>query len=96
MNEQLPNEGVARRVTPMEIAPGILLGGLEPTLPVILGPCAVEGLDAVLEAADAVAAIVEALSRETPLPAVFKASFDKANRSSIGSFRSIGFEPAET
>ncbi|MEM8929893.1 MAG: 3-deoxy-8-phosphooctulonate synthase [Acidobacteriota bacterium] len=84
----------------MEIAPGIVLGGDEPTLPVILGPCAVEGHDAVLEAADAVASIVEALSGKTPtsdgspLPAIFKASFDKANRSSVSSFRSIGLEPA--
>ncbi|MEM1205935.1 MAG: 3-deoxy-8-phosphooctulonate synthase [Acidobacteriota bacterium] len=71
------------------MAPGVVLGGDDPTLPVIAGPCAVESEALVLEVADAVAAMAESLG----LPVVFKASFDKANRSSLGSFRGIGFEP---
>ncbi|MDA8016365.1 MAG: 3-deoxy-8-phosphooctulonate synthase [Thermoanaerobaculia bacterium] len=83
-----PEEGISRKVQPVEIAPGIVLGGRQ--LPVIAGPCAVEGEDEVMAAAEAVASLAEALD----LPVVFKASYDKANRSSGSSFRSIGMEPA--
>ena len=83
-----PEEGVSRRARPVELAPGIVLGGRQ--LPVIAGPCAVEGEDEVMAAAEVVASIAEA----TGLPVVFKASYDKANRSSGDSFRSIGFERA--
>ncbi len=72
----------------MEIAPGVVIGGDE--LPVIAGPCAVESDALVLEAAAAVAAI----ARRLALPTIFKASFDKANRSSWDSFRGLGMEPA--
>lgn len=89
-----PEEGVKHRTTPVEIADGVVLGGAPTTadgaLPMILGPCAVESEDALLEAAEEVASIVEALGT----PAVFKASFDKANRSSAESFRTIGFDAA--
>lgn len=87
-NLHAPEEGVSRVVRPVEIAPGIVLGGRQ--LPVIAGPCAVEGEDEVMAAAEAVASIAEALE----LPVVFKASYDKANRSSGGSFRTIGMEAA--
>ena len=59
-------------------------------MPVIAGPCAVESAEHVLEVAEIVAAMGEALG----VPTIFKASFDKANRSSLDSFRSIGMEPA--
>lgn len=83
-----PEEGVLRVVRPVEIAPGIVLGGRR--MPVIAGPCAVEGDDELMAAAEAVAAIAEALD----LPVVFKASYDKANRSSGDTFRSIGMDAA--
>lgn len=52
----------------------------------ILGPCVIESRDLVMRTAQAVAEIAERNS----LPVVFKASFDKANRSSGKSFRGIG------
>ncbi len=71
-------------VEPIEIAPGVVLGGGE--LPVIAGPCAVESEELVLE----VAAVVQGIGRRLGLPVIFKASYDKANRSSWDSFRSLG------
>lgn len=52
----------------------------------ILGPCVLEGLDFALEVAREVSAIV----RELNISAVFKSSFDKANRTSVQSFRGPG------
>jgi len=75
-------------VAPVEIAPGITLGGAD--LPFFCGPCAVEGEEAALEAARVVADI----ARRLELRLVFKASYDKANRSSLDSFRGIGMERA--
>ncbi len=72
----------------IEIAPGVSIGG--EIFPVIAGPCAVESEGLVLEAARAVRAIAERLD----LRLIFKASFDKANRSSFDSFRGLGLEPA--
>jgi len=70
------------------LAPGIVLGG--DTLPIVAGPCAVESEEMTFEAAAAVAA----MARRLDLPFIFKASFDKANRSSWDSFRGLGMEPA--
>ena len=71
----------------LELAPGVEIGGGAP-LPAIAGPCVIEGEAHTLEAARAVAAIRDRLG----LPVVFKASFDKANRSSITSFRGPGMD----
>jgi 2-dehydro-3-deoxyphosphooctonate aldolase (KDO 8-P synthase) len=57
-------------------------------LAAIAGPCVIETEAQTLEAARAVAAI----GRRLGLPLVFKASYDKANRSSIRSFRGPGLE----
>ncbi len=56
--------------------------------PIILlgGPCVIESRDHTLRLADQIAKIC----RQRNMPLVFKASFDKANRSSIGSFRGPG------
>jgi 2-dehydro-3-deoxyphosphooctonate aldolase (KDO 8-P synthase) len=54
----------------------------------IAGPCAIESEQATLAIAERLKAAADALS----LPLIFKASFDKANRSSLTSFRGIGFE----
>lgn len=51
----------------------------------ILGPCVMESEAFVLECA-------ERLAQICPYPFIFKASFDKANRSSIHSFRGLGLE----
>jgi 2-dehydro-3-deoxyphosphooctonate aldolase (KDO 8-P synthase) len=52
----------------------------------ILGPCVIESPELTLRVADTLAALRARLS----LPLVFKASFDKANRSSGKSFRGPG------
>lgn len=54
----------------------------------ILGPCVLEGLDQTLRIADKIAA----LGHELNSSMVFKSSFDKANRTSINSFRGPGLE----
>ncbi len=59
-----------------------------PTQPLVLiaGPCVIESLDHCLRLGEALAAI----ARRCQLPCVFKASFDKANRSSGQSYRGPG------
>ncbi len=57
-------------------------------LALIAGPCVIESAESCLEQARAVAAI----AREAEFPLVFKASFDKANRTSMNSYRGPGFE----
>ena len=69
-----------------ELAPGVAIGGRE--LPVIAGPCVIEGEESTLAAAQWLTAMAQRLG--TPL--IFKASFDKANRSSIDSARGPGLE----
>ncbi len=75
-------------VTPIEIAPGVVIGGAD--LPVIAGPCAVESEELVI----GVAAVVKAMGQRLGLPVIFKSSYDKANRSSWDSFRSLGMARA--
>jgi len=57
-------------------------------LALIAGPCVIESRDHTLRLADAIARIC----REQQMPLVFKASYDKANRTSIDSFRGPGLE----
>ncbi len=55
---------------------------------VIAGPCVIDGRDLMLEIADALKQACEQLN----LPLIFKASFDKANRTSLNSYRGVGLE----
>jgi 2-dehydro-3-deoxyphosphooctonate aldolase (KDO 8-P synthase) len=71
---------------PVELAPGILLGG--EALPVIAGPCVLEEPQQALEIAQALKDVGHRLG----LPIIFKASFDKANRSALKSYRGPGLE----
>jgi 2-dehydro-3-deoxyphosphooctonate aldolase (KDO 8-P synthase) len=71
---------------PFELAPGVELGAGE--LPVIAGPCVIESPDETL----ALAARIADMGRRLGVPVVFKASFDKANRSSLESYRGPGME----
>ncbi|MFQ5807817.1 MAG: 3-deoxy-8-phosphooctulonate synthase, partial [Phycisphaerae bacterium] len=57
-------------------------------LALIAGPCVIESSDHSLKLAERIAGI----ARRLELPYVFKASYDKANRSSLGSFRGPGLE----
>ncbi len=65
----------------------VSVGGGGPLL-VIAGPCVIESLDLCRTVARAAKAACDALG----LPYVFKASFDKANRTSRASFRGNGLE----
>lgn len=65
----------------------IAIGGDAP-LAVIAGPCVIESRDAALRHA---AALKERADR-AGVPYIFKSSYDKANRSSVHSFRGPGLE----
>jgi 2-dehydro-3-deoxyphosphooctonate aldolase (KDO 8-P synthase) len=71
----------------MELAPGIALG--DGSLPLVAGPCVIESEALVMD----VAATLKGMCSRLGLPLIFKASFDKANRSSIRSFRGPGLRP---
>ncbi len=62
--------------------------GQDQPLAIIAGPCTLESLELGLEVGKHCKAVCESLN----LPYIFKASFDKANRSSINSKRGIGIE----
>jgi 2-dehydro-3-deoxyphosphooctonate aldolase (KDO 8-P synthase) len=55
---------------------------------VIAGPCVIENEELTL----AIATRLKQIAAELPIQLVFKASFDKANRTSIDSFRGLGLE----
>jgi 2-dehydro-3-deoxyphosphooctonate aldolase (KDO 8-P synthase) len=73
----------ARRVRVGAVA----IGGEEP-LALIAGPCVIESRDAALRHAERVRDIAAAAG----VPVVYKSSFDKANRTSLGGFRGIGMD----
>ena len=54
----------------------------------IAGPCAIESEDLCLRVGEALAGIAE----RQDLKIIFKASFDKANRTSGASFRGVGLD----
>ncbi len=60
--------------------------GLHQPLFLMAGPCVIEDMDNCLEIAEQLVKTTQC----TGVPSVFKASFDKANRSSLGSFRGPG------
>jgi 2-dehydro-3-deoxyphosphooctonate aldolase (KDO 8-P synthase) len=68
-------------------AGGVTFGPGHP-LAFVLGPCVIESPAHVLDLALALAGV----ARDAGVPLVFKASFDKANRTSLGSFRGPGLE----
>src|SRR5881394_2268201 len=72
---------------PIRITDDITFGGDNPPL-FIAGPCVIESREHVL----AMARTLAALRDELKINLVFKSSFDKANRSSIESFRGPGLE----
>lgn len=62
--------------------------GLDRPLFLIAGPCVIESEGLVQETAG----VLKELTDELGIPFLYKASFDKANRSSLGSFRGPGIE----
>jgi 2-dehydro-3-deoxyphosphooctonate aldolase (KDO 8-P synthase) len=79
-------EPAASAVQPVSIADGVVLG--RGALVLIAGPCVVESEDHAVDLAGAIADI----ARRAGVPYIFKASFDKANRTSLTSFRGPGIE----
>ncbi len=71
----------------ISVSPGVSIGG-PGRLFLIAGPCVIESR----EHAFAVARRVKALCQKLDVPFIFKASFDKANRSSLRSYRGPGLE----
>jgi 2-dehydro-3-deoxyphosphooctonate aldolase (KDO 8-P synthase) len=71
---------------PIEITDNITLGQDKPVL--FAGPCAVESYDTCIQ----IGSTVRDLAAKFGFDYIFKASFDKANRTSSGSFRSIGMD----
>jgi 2-dehydro-3-deoxyphosphooctonate aldolase (KDO 8-P synthase) len=64
---------------------GVKLGGTAP-FALIAGPCVIESRQSAL----AIAAAIKKITAKVGVPFIFKASYDKANRTSIRSFRGPG------
>jgi 2-dehydro-3-deoxyphosphooctonate aldolase (KDO 8-P synthase) len=73
--------------TKLIMAGNVEIGGDRP-LAVIAGPCVVESRESALRHASALKEIADRVG----VPYIFKASYDKANRSSVDSFRGLGLE----
>lgn len=71
------------------VSPDIVLGNDLP-LVLIAGPCQMESRDHAFECASALKEMTEGLG----IDLIFKSSFDKANRTSLGGKRGIGLEAA--
>ncbi len=71
----------------ISITPELSFGGAHPPL-FIAGPCVIESREHTLK----MGRVMRTLRDEMKVNLVFKASFDKANRSSISSFRGPGLE----
>jgi len=65
----------------------VRIGGGAP-LAIIAGPCVIESRESALRHAEH----LQALGREVGVAVVYKSSFDKANRTSLSSFRGIGMD----
>jgi 2-dehydro-3-deoxyphosphooctonate aldolase (KDO 8-P synthase) len=78
-------EAGPRRTRKVEITGDLAIGGGSP-LAFIAGPCVIESEEHALRMARALAEI----ARRAGVPYIFKSSFDKANRSSLESFRGPG------
>ena len=73
-------------VTPVQVTADVVLGA--GALVLIAGPCVIESETHAIALAKSIAAI----ARRAGTPYIFKASFDKANRTSVHSFRGPGLE----
>jgi 2-dehydro-3-deoxyphosphooctonate aldolase (KDO 8-P synthase) len=73
-------------VTPIQFA-GLTVGGGEPLL-LIAGPCVIESESHAI----GLALAIRDIAKRAGVQYVFKASYDKANRTSLGSFRGPGLD----
>ena len=71
----------------IDIAKGITIGGDSPPV-LFAGPCVIESEDSALYHAEQ----IKMIAQKTGLTFVFKASYDKANRTSIDSYRGPGID----
>ncbi|MBF0368204.1 MAG: 3-deoxy-8-phosphooctulonate synthase [Magnetococcales bacterium] len=71
-----------------EIKVGPVTFGNHLPLVLIAGPCVIEGEAFALESA----AIIQKIAGRVGIPLIYKSSFDKANRTSLSSFRGPGLE----
>lgn len=62
--------------------------GLDQPFFLIAGPCVIEGEQFAIDTAGELKAMTESLG----IPFIYKSSFDKANRTSVNSFRGLGVE----
>lgn len=62
--------------------------GLNAPLFLIAGPCVIESEELAIETAG----YLKEMCQQLQVPFIYKSSFDKANRSSVGSYRGPGFE----
>jgi 2-dehydro-3-deoxyphosphooctonate aldolase (KDO 8-P synthase) len=75
----------SKRKKSVKIAKGVTAGGATPLF-LIAGPCVIESEEKTLRLAREIKAVCSRLK----LPFIFKASYDKANRSSLKSYRGPG------
>ena len=73
---------------PVQLTDKITIGRTKPVL--FAGPCAVEAYDVCREIGETISTLADKFGFDY----VFKASFDKANRTSSGSFRGMGMDRA--
>ncbi|MEQ7803162.1 3-deoxy-8-phosphooctulonate synthase [Priestia megaterium] len=71
----------------LKLNENVVFGGKNPMV-LIAGPCMIESEQLVMETAQE----IKEITKKLQVPFVFKASFDKANRSSIFSSRGVGLE----
>ena len=81
---RLPHDLYNQQVRTVDVG-GVRFGAEHP-LALIAGPCVIESAAHATELAEAISLV----SRRVEMPFVFKASFDKANRTSLASFRGPG------
>jgi len=76
---------VSERPSAVALARGLAVGQGQP-LAFIAGPCVIESSEHALR----MAMLLKGIAAELGIPLLFKASFDKANRSSLASYRGPG------
>jgi len=79
---------MVREVFPSAVRIGSLVCGEGRPFVLIAGPCVVESRESALYHAEA----LQRLTNRLGIPFIYKSSYDKANRTSINSFRGLGIE----
>ncbi|MGE0820694.1 MAG: 3-deoxy-8-phosphooctulonate synthase [Candidatus Binatia bacterium] len=81
-----------REVTPSTIRIGPLVCGGGHPFVLIAGPCVIESRESALRHA----ATLQEVTDKLQIPFIYKSSYDKANRTSINSFRGLGMDEGLT